>query len=59
MPKLVVQHVLDEAELQIDIINGQTEAKIIAATDLNEILDPKKIYLYVDVGGREHRIFNI
>ena len=49
--KTVVQHVLDEAELQIDIINGQTEAKIIAATDLNEILDPKKIYLYVDVGG--------
>ncbi len=49
--KTVVQHVLDEAELQIDIIDGQTEAKIIAATDLNEILDPKKTYLYVDVGG--------
>ena len=49
--KTVVQHVLDEAELQIDIIGGQTEAKIIAVTDLNEILDPKKTYLYVDVGG--------
>ena len=47
----VVQHVLDETELQIDIIDGQTEAKIIAATDLNEILDSRKIYLYVDVGG--------
>lgn len=47
----VVQYVLDETELQIDIINGQTEAKIIAATDLNEILHPKKTYLYVDVGG--------
>lgn len=49
--KIVVQKVLEESELQIDIIDGQTEAKIIAATDLNEILDSRKIYLYVDVGG--------
>ena len=48
---IVVQKVLDQAKIQIDIIDGQTEAKIIAATDLNEILDAKKVYLYVDVGG--------
>ena len=48
---IVVQKVLDHANIQIDIIDGQTEAKIIAATDLNEILDAKKVYLYVDVGG--------
>ena len=48
---IVVQKVLDQANIQIDIIDGQTEAKIIAATDLNEILDAKKVYLYVDVGG--------
>ena len=47
----VVQNVLDEAKLQIDIIDGQTEAKIIASTDLNTILNKKKTYLYVDVGG--------
>ncbi|MDB2631899.1 exopolyphosphatase [Flavobacteriaceae bacterium] len=48
---IVVQKVLDQANIQIDIIDGQTEAKIIAATDLNEILDAKKVYLYIDVGG--------
>lgn len=48
---IVVQKVLDQAKIQIDIIDGQTEAKIIAATDLNEILDANKVYLYVDVGG--------
>ncbi|AXO79095.1 exopolyphosphatase [Olleya aquimaris] len=37
--------------LQIDIIEGEEEAAIIAATDLQSYIDPNKIYLYVDVGG--------
>lgn len=47
----IIETILNETGIKIDIIDGQTEAKIIAATDLNEILDPKKTYLFVDVGG--------
>ncbi|WP_339757291.1 exopolyphosphatase [uncultured Winogradskyella sp.] len=37
--------------INIDIINGEEEAAIIAATDLNTFIDPNRTYLYVDVGG--------
>lgn len=37
--------------INIDIIDGQEEAAIIANTDLNTYIDPNKTYLYVDVGG--------
>jgi exopolyphosphatase/guanosine-5'-triphosphate,3'-diphosphate pyrophosphatase len=35
----------------IDIIEGEEEAAIIAATDLHSFIDENKTYLYVDVGG--------
>ena len=38
-------------KIEIDIINGQEEAVIIAATDLNNYIDKNRNYLYVDVGG--------
>lgn len=47
----VVEKVFAESGVEIDIIDGNTEAKIIAATDLNDILDPNRSYLFVDVGG--------
>jgi exopolyphosphatase/guanosine-5'-triphosphate,3'-diphosphate pyrophosphatase len=37
--------------ISIDIIDGEEEAAIIAATDLHTFIDPNKTYLYVDVGG--------
>ena len=37
--------------IQIDIIDGEEEATIIAATDLHKFIDANKTYLYVDVGG--------
>ena len=37
--------------IQIDIIDGDEEATIIAATDLHSFIDSSKTYLYVDVGG--------
>ncbi|NNE32167.1 MAG: exopolyphosphatase [Winogradskyella sp.] len=37
--------------ISIDTIDGEEEAAIIAATDLNTYIDPNKTYLYVDVGG--------
>ncbi|SER10882.1 exopolyphosphatase / guanosine-5'-triphosphate,3'-diphosphate pyrophosphatase [Hyunsoonleella jejuensis] len=47
----VVSAVLEHSGVSIDVIDGEEEAAIIAATDLNKFIDPEKIYLYVDVGG--------
>jgi exopolyphosphatase/guanosine-5'-triphosphate,3'-diphosphate pyrophosphatase len=43
--------VFENSGITIDIIDGEEEAAIIAATDLNTFIDPNKTYLYVDVGG--------
>jgi exopolyphosphatase/guanosine-5'-triphosphate,3'-diphosphate pyrophosphatase len=47
----VVDLIREKTGIKIDIINGETEAKIISSTDLKELLDSDKSYLYVDVGG--------
>lgn len=47
----VVDSILKHSGISIDIIGGEEEAAIIAATDLNKYIDPNKTYLYVDVGG--------
>jgi exopolyphosphatase/guanosine-5'-triphosphate,3'-diphosphate pyrophosphatase len=47
----VVDTILEHSGISIDIIDGEEEAAIIAATDLNKFIDPEKVYLYVDVGG--------
>jgi exopolyphosphatase/guanosine-5'-triphosphate,3'-diphosphate pyrophosphatase len=39
------------SKIKIDIIDGEEEAAIIAATDLQSYIDNSKTYLYVDVGG--------
>ncbi|MBP0902305.1 Ppx/GppA phosphatase family protein [Mariniflexile gromovii] len=49
--KQVVDLILKNSEISIDVIGGEEEAAIIAATDLNSYIDPSKTYLYVDVGG--------
>ena len=40
-----------KAKIKIDIIDGNDEAAIIAATDLHSLIKSDKNYLYVDVGG--------
>jgi len=47
----VIKLVAKESGINIDIIDGKTEASIIAATDLYEVIEKQKNYLYVDVGG--------
>ncbi len=47
----VIEKIKKESGIQIDIIDGKTEAKIIASTDLYEIIENEKNYLYIDVGG--------
>tara|TARA_R110002096_G_scaffold236941_2_gene427724 strand:+ start:3241 stop:4146 length:906 start_codon:yes stop_codon:yes gene_type:complete len=49
--KKIVDLILEQSGISIDIIGGEEEAAIIAATDLNKFIDPNKTYLYVDVGG--------
>ncbi|UJH91500.1 ethanolamine ammonia-lyase reactivating factor EutA [Antarcticibacterium sp. 1MA-6-2] len=44
----LIQH---KTGVKIDIIDGNHEAAIIAATDLNALIQSDKTYLYVDVGG--------
>jgi exopolyphosphatase/guanosine-5'-triphosphate,3'-diphosphate pyrophosphatase len=47
----VTDAILRHCRINIDIIDGEEEAAIIAATDLHTFIDPNKTYLYVDVGG--------
>ena len=47
----IASKIAQETGIKIDIINGEEEASIIAATDLQSYIDVNKTYLYVDVGG--------
>ena len=47
----IVNEVLDKTGVQIDVIDGKTEAEIIFSTDISEIIKEDHSYLYVDVGG--------
>lgn len=49
--KKFVDEILEKTSIKIDIIGGEEEAAIIAATDLHSYIDENKTYLYVDVGG--------
>ncbi|MCW5520790.1 exopolyphosphatase [Aureitalea sp. L0-47] len=40
-----------ETGINIQIIDGKDEASIIATTDLRELIQDDKVFLYVDVGG--------
>ncbi len=47
----LVQLIKDQTGIEIEIIDGEDEAVIIASTDLYELIEADKTYLYVDVGG--------
>lgn len=49
--KLVIEKVKELANIEIEIIEGQREASIIYSNHIEENLDIKKSYLYIDVGG--------
>lgn len=49
--KVLTQEISKVCNINIEIIGGEEEATIIAATDLHTYIDPNKTYLYVDVGG--------
>ncbi|RZA01631.1 MAG: exopolyphosphatase [Sphingobacteriaceae bacterium] len=47
----VVQRIIKEANINLEIIHGQKEAKIIYASHADQAIDKNKTYLYIDVGG--------
>ncbi|WP_372920035.1 Ppx/GppA phosphatase family protein [Salegentibacter sp.] len=47
----VVEKIKESSGLDIEIIDGNHEAAIIAATDLHNLVQTNRNYLYVDVGG--------
>ncbi|RZN79669.1 MAG: exopolyphosphatase [Winogradskyella sp.] len=49
--KEVCDLIKNECNIKIDVIDGEEEATIIAATNLHRFINPNKTYLYVDVGG--------
>jgi exopolyphosphatase/guanosine-5'-triphosphate,3'-diphosphate pyrophosphatase len=49
--KQVIEKIKELANIDIEIIEGQREASIIYSNHIEENLDIKKSYLYIDVGG--------
>ena len=47
----VVKQIKEEADIDLEIIHGQKEAKIIYASHAEQNIDKSKNYLYIDVGG--------
>jgi len=47
----VINEIFEKTSIKIDIIDGKKEAAIIFSTDLSDVIESDKPYLYVDVGG--------
>lgn len=61
----VAEKVKQHCGVDIQIINGKTEAELLFSTELSAFIKDKKTYLYVDVGGgsteltllKDHKIY--
>lgn len=49
--KNIVDQIKKEAAIDLEIVEGQREANIIYASHIEQSLERKKNYLYIDVGG--------
>ena len=47
----IVKKIKEETDITIELIDGSVEAELIASTDLQDLIDSEKTFLYVDVGG--------
>ena len=47
----ITERILRETGMDVELIEGQQEAAIIAGTDLARLIEREASYLYVDVGG--------
>ena len=49
--KQVADEILEKTAVKINLIDGKKEAAIIFSTDLSNIIENDKSYVYIDVGG--------
>jgi exopolyphosphatase/guanosine-5'-triphosphate,3'-diphosphate pyrophosphatase len=49
--KEIIKEIEEETSIEIEVISGELEAEIIYENHFAELLDDKKSYLYIDVGG--------
>jgi exopolyphosphatase/guanosine-5'-triphosphate,3'-diphosphate pyrophosphatase len=47
----VISRIKAEAGLEVEIIDGKNEASLVFSNHIEEILNPRYAYLYIDVGG--------
>lgn len=47
----LAKYVREEIDLNLEIVGGQREANIIYSSHIEQTLDRKRTYLYIDVGG--------
>ena len=47
----IIERVRKEADLLVEIIDGKNEAALLFSNHIEELLNPKHAYLYIDVGG--------
>ncbi len=47
----IIERIKKEAGLNVEIIDGKVEAATIFSNHVEELMDPKHAYLYIDVGG--------
>ncbi|MXV50675.1 exopolyphosphatase [Pedobacter sp. HMF7647] len=49
--KEIVKKIKKRADIDLEIVEGKKEASIIYSSHVNDQIDPRKNYLYIDVGG--------
>jgi exopolyphosphatase/guanosine-5'-triphosphate,3'-diphosphate pyrophosphatase len=47
----IISRVKNEAGINVEIIDGKNEASLLFSNHIEELLNPKHAYLYIDVGG--------
>lgn len=47
----IIERIKKEADLEVEIIDGKLEAQLVFSNHIEEMLNPKHAYLYIDVGG--------
>ncbi len=47
----ILSRIKTEAGIEVELLDGKTEADTIFSNHAEELLDPKQSYLYIDVGG--------
>lgn len=47
----IIEKVFAETGIQVEIIDGKKEAALVFSNHIEELLNPKHAYLYIDVGG--------